>query len=280
MIASAPVSASISLLIATYNWPQALAAVLRSVRAQRTLPFEVLVADDGSRSDTRELIAREAATFPVPLVHVWHEDTGFRLAAIRNRAIARARGDYVIQIDGDIVLHPKFVAAHATFASRGRWVQGSRCLLDEALTQRVLNGDPLRLSPLLPGIGHRQNALYLPWLSRLVRGPSDGMRRIRGAHMAFWREDLLHVNGYDEEIEGWGREDSELATRLLNAGLVRRNLKFAAVCYHLWHRQANVDSVERNHDILLRTLRERRTRCGRGIDQYLSPSAPASSRPA
>jgi predicted glycosyltransferase involved in capsule biosynthesis len=118
----------------------------------------------------------------------------------------------------------------------------------------------------------RQNALYAPWLTAVVRGPADGLKRIRGAHMAFWRDDLLRVNGYDESIEGWGREDSELATRLINAGLVRRNLKFSAVCYHLWHKQASADAVERNHEVFLRTLRERRTRCERGVDQYLSSS--------
>ena len=269
-------SPPVSLVIATYNWPSALAVVLRSVRAQRTLPDEVVIADDGSRDETRELVAREAATFPVPLVHVWHADTGFRLAAIRNRAIAQARGDYVVQIDGDIVLHPKFVAAHAAFAARGTWVQGSRCLISQATTQRMLRGEPVRLSPVLRGLGHRQNALYLPFLSRLVRGPTDGLRRVRGAHMAFWRDDLLRANGYDEHIEGWGREDSELATRLLNAGVTRRNVKFAAICYHLWHQQANVDSIGRNHEILLRTVRDGRTRCERGIDQYLPPSAQVS----
>ena len=104
-VASMPPNApTISLLIATYNWPQALACVLASVRAQRVAPLEVVIADDGSRDDTRRLIEREAQHFPVPIVHVWHEDTGFRLAAIRNKAIAQARGEYLVQIDGDIVL--------------------------------------------------------------------------------------------------------------------------------------------------------------------------------
>ncbi|MCZ8205200.1 MAG: glycosyltransferase family 2 protein [Gemmatimonas sp.] len=213
-------SPSISLIIATYNWPQALAVVLRSVRAQQVWPTEVLIADDGSRSDTRALIDRERAGLPVPLVHVWHEDAGFRLAAIRNKAIAQARGDYIVQIDGDVVLHPRFIQAHAAYA----------------------------------------------------RGERGAERRVRGCHMAFWRDDLRRVKGYDEAMEGWGREDSELAARLSNAGVVRRNLKFAAVCYHLWHRSASTESVARNHDRFLRTVRERRTWCDHGLDQYLSPA--------
>jgi glycosyltransferase involved in cell wall biosynthesis len=263
---------AISLIIATFNWPRALALVLESVRAQRTMPYEVIIADDGSREETRELIDRERRRLPVPLVHVWHEDTGFRLAAIRNKAIATARGDYVVQIDGDIVLHRAFVGAHAAFARRGSWVQGSRALIDQRVTERMLAGEPIAPSPWLPGLTHRQNALHIPWLAGMVHGPTDGTRRVRGAHMAFWRDDLLRVNGYDEAIEGWGREDSELATRLVNAGVSRRNLKFAAVCYHLWHKQASFDAIERNHAIFLRTVREQRTRCEQGIDQYLTPA--------
>ena len=263
----------ISLLVATYNWPRALELVLDSVRGQGMLPFEVVIADDGSRDETRTLIDRVRAALPVPLVHVWHEDTGFRLAAIRNRAIAQTRGDYIVQIDGDIVLHPRFIEAHTAFARRGSWVQGSRALIERPTTERLLAGERLRLWPFTPALNTRQNALYAPWLTSLVKGPTDGMTRIRGAHMAFWRDDLLRVNGYDEAIEGWGREDSELATRLIHSGVVRRNLKFSAVCYHLWHTQASFDAVDRNHEVLLRTVRERRTRCDRGVDQYLS-SAP------
>lgn len=261
----------ISLIVATYNWPRALALVLDSVRAQRTRPFEVLIADDGSREETRALVDAVRVTFPVPLVHVWHEDTGFRLAAIRNKAIAEARGDYIVQIDGDIVLHPAFIAAHAGFARRGSWVQGSRALIGRPTTERLLEGDTIRLSPCTPHLSSRQNAIYAPLLTRLAQGAGDRVDRVRGAHMAFWRDDLVRVNGYDETIEGWGREDSELAVRLVNAGVRRRNLKFSAICYHLWHTQANADALERNHAVLLRTMRERRTRCERGVDQYLSP---------
>lgn len=260
---------TISLVIATYNWPQALALVLASVRAQRVLPLEVVIADDGSRDDTRRLIEREAQQFPVPIVHVWHEDTGFRLAAIRNKAIAKARGEYVVQIDGDIVLHSEFIAGHLRFAQRGSYVQGSRALLSPDMTTRLFAATDVSLSWYSPGITHRANAMYAPWLSRFVRGPAGALHRTRGCHMAFWRDDLIRVNGYDEQIEGWGREDSELALRLINAGVVRRNLKFSSVAFHLWHRTANQDAVARNHERFERAQREKLTRAERGLDQYL-----------
>src|ERR1039457_4576134 len=93
-----------SLIIATYNWKEALALVLATVRAQTVLPGEVVIADDGSRDDTREFLAREAATFPVPLRHLWQEDDGFRKGRILNEAMARANGEYLIAIDGDVMI--------------------------------------------------------------------------------------------------------------------------------------------------------------------------------
>lgn len=264
--------ASISLIVSTYNRPDALDLVLKSVRSQLRLPLEVLVADDGSGADTAALVEQHSESFPVPLVHVWHEDSGFRLSAIRNKAIAAASGQYIVQIDGDIVLHHHFIRAHAEFAMRGTWVQGSRALLSRELTESLLRSGVHRVSPLARGVSGRINALYIPGLSRLVSGPRDASRRVRGAHMAFWRDDLVLVNGYNEDIEGWGREDSEIATRLLNAGILRRNIKFSAVAYHLWHKPASGGDLTANDELLRKTRELRLIRTSAGLDRHLKPA--------
>ena len=274
------VASGTSLVIATYNWPEALAAVLATVRRQWELPDEVVIADDGSRAETGALIASTGASFPVPLRHVWHEDTGFRLGAIRNRAMAAAHGPYIIQLDGDMLLHPGFVRGHKRFARRGSYVQGSRAMLGQGATRRALaSNDPARgLSvPFFTDVRNRVNAVYAPFLARFVRGPADPLTRTRGANMAFWRDDVIRVNGYDEELEGWGREDSEFVARLMNAGVYRRNLKFAAVAWHLEHATRPQDTVERNHALFERTVRDHRVRCERGIDQYLPRHAAAGN---
>jgi glycosyltransferase involved in cell wall biosynthesis len=275
-----PAAPSVSLVIATYNWVEALALVLATVRAQRDLPEEVVIADDGSRPETGELVAREAASFPVPLRHIWHEDTGFRLATIRNKAMAAARADYIVQLDGDLLLHPAFIESHRRFAQRGWYVQGGRVMLDESATRRCFAAGRLAVGALSPGLRNRVNAIHAPWLAPwlapFVRGSTDPVRRTRGCNLAFWRDDIIRVNGYDETIEGWGREDSELVARLLNAGVRRRNLKFAAVAWHLHHAGRPTESFERNHAIYERTVRERRVRCDLGISQYLDvPVAPS-----
>ncbi len=100
----------VSLLISTYNWERALDLVLIALRAQTVMPDEVLIADDGSTEATRAIVEHHRAQLPIPLVHVWQEDDGFRKGEIINKAIAQATGDYVISIDGDMIMERHFIA--------------------------------------------------------------------------------------------------------------------------------------------------------------------------
>jgi glycosyltransferase involved in cell wall biosynthesis len=259
-----------SLVVTTYNRPDALALVLRSVAAQLDPPDEVIVADDGSRDDTRRLVEAEAARFPVPLRHCWQEDQGFRAAAIRNKAFAMARGDYLVMIDGDVVLDPRFVRDHRRAARRGWFVQGSRAFLGEAATAAALREGRVAFGPLAPGLWNRKNAVHSPLLSRLASHRSRDVFRVRSANLACWREDVLRVNGFDEDFVGWGREDSEFVARLQHAGVRKLHLKFAGFGYHLHHPEASRQALPRNDEILERTLSTRAVRCRNGIDQHLA----------
>ena len=262
-------SAGASLIIATYNWKEALALVLATVRSQTMLPGEVLIADDGSREDTRELIAREAAAFPVPLRHCWQEDRGFRKGRILNEAMAQAAGAYLIAVDGDMLLHRDFVRSHARFARRGWYIQGSRMMLGERATARTLAAGRLAAGPLSRDVRNRVNGIHAPFLSVLSRGEQGPIFRTRGCNISFWRDDIVRVNGYNEDMEGWGREDTELVARLMNSGVRRRNLKFAAVSYHLHHRTRPTDADAANFELVLNVVRDRVTRCEHGIDRHM-----------
>ncbi|GLC27136.1 glycosyltransferase family 2 protein [Roseisolibacter agri] len=261
-----------SLLVSTYNWPAALALVLRSALAQRQRPTEVLVADDGSRDDTAALVASLVPRFAdagVPLVHVWHPDEGFRLSAIRNRALARATGDYVLMVDGDCVLHPGFVASHVAFARPGTFVQGSRVLVDQARSARALAAGDTRFGAFDRGLRNRHYALSLPLLSRLVPPNADPLRGTRGCNMAYWRADAVRVNGFNEQFVGWGREDSEFTARMLAAGLARRLLKFGGIVFHLWHDERARAALDGNHQLYEAIVRTGASRAAEGLDRYL-----------
>jgi glycosyltransferase involved in cell wall biosynthesis len=233
----------VTAIVATYNRPDALAAVLRGLDRQSIRDFEVIVADDGSTPATGALVRDQAAHFSVPLKHVWHEDRGFRLAEIRNRAILASEGSYCIFLDGDCVPRPRFIAAHRRLAQPGRFVAGNRVLLSQSLTSRILTagedigsrsfvewawlraqGDINRLAPLVT----------LP-LGPLRRLQGHSWRSARGGNLAIWKSDLLAVDGFDANFRGWGREDSDIILRLMRNGVQRKDGRFATGVIHLWH---------------------------------------------
>jgi len=259
----------ISLVVSTYNRPDALALVLRSALRQRLVPQEIVVADDGSGGETRAVVEEAASRAPFPVRHCWHEDRGFRLSEIRNRAIAQSRGDYLVMVDGDLVLEPSFLADHARASRPGRMVQGGRVLLSEAVTRDALARGRIEFGPFERGTRNRKNAVRSRWLSRLASHDARNVYRVRGANLAFWREDALRVNGFDEQFVGWGREDSEFVARMQHSGVRRLQLKFAAVAFHLWHPEASRALLPRNQEILERTLTDHATRCELGVARHL-----------
>jgi glycosyltransferase involved in cell wall biosynthesis len=271
----------VSLIITTYNWKEALAVVLASALAQTRLPEEIIVADDGSGDGTERVVAEFAARAPVPVIHCWQEDKGFRAAMCRNRAIARACGRYIILVDGDIVMESHFVEDHLAAARRGFFVQGGRVLLDERQTSSALAGDGVKCSLFAKGLGNRKNCFRSRLLCRIASGASRGLGGIKTCNLAFFREDALTVNGFDEDFVGWGREDSDFAARLLNSGLRRRTLRFAAVAMHLHHPVQSRDRLGRNDERLEETIRLGKVRCLNGIEQYLAEedrAVPAGNR--
>ncbi|HEY0199529.1 MAG TPA: glycosyltransferase family 2 protein [Rhodanobacter sp.] len=265
----------VSVAVITYNWPEALELVLKALARQATLPHEVIVTDDGSSPATRDLLERIAADYPVRLVHLWQPDDGARMSRARNRAIVAAQGDYVILLDGDMVCERHFLADHLVFARQGCFAQGSRVLTDAALTRRMLEHPAWMPGFFSWGIERRRHTLRLPWLARAYARPGTRRRGIKSCNMAFWREDLLRLNGFNEAMTGWGREDTELAARAFHAGLRRRDLRFSALAVHLFHRTRK-HVVGNPNDLILDDTRARQlVRCERGLDQHLGEFAQA-----
>ncbi|WP_353661217.1 glycosyltransferase family 2 protein [Hydrogenimonas sp. SS33] len=260
-----------SVIVTTYNWPEALLLTLNSLLRQSRLPDEVIVADDGSGETTAEVIEKFADQAPFPVIHARQEDEGFRLAMSRNRAIAKAESDYIIVIDGDLILHNAFVEDHLKNARPGRYLQGGRVLLGEKITKKLFEGtfDPKRLGPLSPDLKNRKNALHSRFLSRLFLAPNTALKGIKGCNFSLYKEDILTVNGFDNRFVGWGREDSEFVARLYKAGMQRQNLKFAAVAFHLYHPENARAALPQNDRRLQRTLEGGNFRCEDGIERFL-----------
>lgn len=268
----------IALIVTTYNRPDALAAVLEGCLAQTDADFEVIVADDGSTQETAERIARYAARAPFAIRHIWHEDLGFRAAAIRNRALAATKADYIVFIDGDCVPPPYFIAAHRRLAETGWFLSGNRLLLTRAFSEHVLREKlPIQqwrlydwLRARLRGqIGRLLPLLRLPlpgWLRKLLPQRWQGAKT---CNLSAWRKDLLRVNGLDESYTGWGLEDSDLVIRLIRAGIYNKSARFSAPVFHLWHPENDRSQLLENRRRLHEALHATHIRATKGADQYL-----------
>ncbi|HEY0504756.1 MAG TPA: glycosyltransferase family 2 protein [Lysobacter sp.] len=264
-----------SVVVTTYNWPQALELALHALARQDVLPLEVVVADDGSREDTRAMLERMALDYPVPLRHSWVEDKGFRVSLARNRAIAATSGDYVLLLDGDMVPHRKFVADHLWAARRGSFVQGMRVLTDEVGRDRLLSHDTDALGFFDRGLTRRRHTLRVPALAALSLRATEGQSggAIKTCNQGWWREDLVALNGFDERFEGWGREDRDLAERAFHAGLKRRSLRFAGLATHLYHPERHEEGASPNDGLLAETRATGRVRSPLGLDRHLAQFA-------
>lgn len=257
-----------SLVIATYNWTEALELVLLSVLKQSILPNEILIADDGSTKETKEVIEKYTKQFQSGIKHIWQEDNGFQKTIILNKTITQAKGDYIIQIDGDIVLHQHFIADHIQAAKTGSFIQGSRVFLNKKTTQQAILKSNNNFSIFTSGISNRYNALHSPVLSKLFSSKNNSLKGTRGCNFSFWKQDLIIANGYNEDMVGWGKEDTELSVRLMNNGLIKHKLKCLAVCFHLHHNISSREGLNINNTILAETISSKKTSCTNGINKY------------
>jgi glycosyltransferase involved in cell wall biosynthesis len=274
----------ISVVVATYNRPDTLDAVLRSLAHQSDSNFEVLVADDGSGPETAAVAANWQGRVGRRLTHVWQPDQGFRLAEIRNRALLIATGDYCIFLDGDCLARPRFIAAHRSLAERGWFVTGNRVLLSRDLTQAILRDQrqaerwsvPYWLAQRLTGRINRIAPLVSLPLGPLRKLRSQAWRGARACNLGVWRADLVAVDGFDGAFSGWGREDSDLFVRLMRAGVRRKDGRAATGVAHLWHPEPDRSALPDNERRLVDALAGGRIQAAQGMsalrDQRKTPT--------
>lgn len=273
----------ISVVVTTYNRPDALRLVLAGLARQQlnrliASDIEVIVADDGSRPETAEMVQNLQPDFPFALTHLWQEDIGFRAATSRNKATATAQGQYIIFLDGDCVPSAHFLERHWQLAEPGWFVPGNRILLSEAFTRQVLapKGGPDILSWGNPEWAKAAAAAHCNKshpLRYLPLGPLRKLRArkwqlVRTCNLAVWRQDLLSVNGLDETFNGWGHEDADLGVRLIRSGVLVKDGRFAVPVFHLWHKENDRSREAENRRRLEAILASDRIQAELGLSQY------------
>ena len=271
----------ISAVFSTYNEPTWLEKAIWGYSVQDYDEFDLVIADDGSRDDTRQTIHRLRNETGLEIRHVWHEDAGFQKCRILNKATVEAPSEYLVFSDGDCIPRRDFLSTHARLARPGRFLSGGTFRLSHAVSQAVTKQDILSGRVFDPSwlrsMGQPWNRRFLklaagpPWFNVLDRLTTTNASW-NGHNASGFKSDILAVNGFNEDM-GWGGEDRELGDRLRNAGLRPLQVRNRAICVHLEHERGYVDAevYKRNQAVRRDTRRNRRTWTEHGI----TPGPPA-----
>jgi len=269
-----------SLFITTYEMPRHLQLVLEGVARQTTKDFELWICDDGSAPLSREIVESFQKRVSFPVRYIWQEHQGFRKCRILNQALRQAQGDTCIFLDGDCIPHPRYVEDHLREQEPGRFLAGRRVelgprfsayLTSERVARGCLDRVSLRFlwSVLTRDSDYLNRMVRIPWQRVRHRFKLDQVVDLKGCNYSVSRKDLEAINGFDEEYEGYGREDTDVELRLQNLGLRIKSLKGLALQYHLWHPRR--DFTPTNDGRLEELKRSGRTVCRQGLKEMHLP---------
>jgi len=273
----------ITIIVPTYNRPQALVLCLRSLAMQTMLPDEVMIADDGSGPETRETITRmtEELKDLFPIRHVWQEDIGFRKPKILNETVRKSTGDYLIFIDGDCMAHRQFVRSHIKFSAPNTILSGKRVDIGQDLTERLMQrGRPfVAIRTVLVWDALFGRVIRSRKVEEAIRIKNSMVRRalhrdritddgVWGCNFSLSKELFYAVNGCDEDFTDGSIEDNDIGIRVLNQGGKLRSVRNYAIIFHLWHKSSwsfQNDKYRHNLAIMQRRIMNKEKQCRNGI---------------
>ncbi len=259
----------VGLLISTYNWPESLDLVLKSAILQTRFPDEILIADDGSKVETKQLIQQFQKKISIPIQHIWQEDLGFRKSKILNKAIAKTKSEYIIQIDGDCIMHKNFIEDHLKASQKGVYLYGSRVNILPDFVSYIIKNKQIEFNFFSKEIKNKSRSIHIPFFSKFYKSHNEISKKFRGCNVSYWRDDFIAVNGYNEDFEGWGREDSDLVIRMGNNGIKAKRLRYAGIVFHIYHKINSKEHLGLNDKLQNESISKKHLRTNNGIDQYL-----------
>lgn len=264
-----------AVILSTYNAPQRLEPTLIGYAAQHHKAFELIVADDGSTSETAGVIENVSRRYGLPIKHVWQPDDGFRKCRILNHAVLATSAQYLIFSDGDCIPRADFVEVHVRRARPERFLSGGYFKLTAETSGRIdaaaiISGqatDPRWLTANgTPNTSKLAKLQVQGWRADVMNALTPTRPTWNGHNASCWRSDLLRVNGYDERMAYWA-QDREFGERLVNAGVRGLQIRYSAVCVHIHHERPYKTPASRNINKRIRaeTRRDRATWTATGI---------------
>ena len=272
-----------SVIFTTYNHPKWLEKTLWGFSAQSFRDFEIIVADDGSADETRQVIESLRSQIGIPIQHLWQEDNGFQKCKILNKAIVASRGEYLIFTDGDCIPHPDFVKNHVELARENTMLSGGYFKLPLDVSRAITKQDILEGNATRPGWLLMHGVRFTPKIAKLISHPLlgailDALTITRatwnGHSSSTWKKHMLATNGFDERMQ-YGGQDREFGERLMNMGIKARQVRYRCSCAHLDHGRgyARPESIAKNRSIREFTRSQRITRTDYGIENTAPENA-------
>ncbi|WP_026713907.1 glycosyltransferase family 2 protein [Flavobacterium daejeonense] len=265
-----------SVIMSTYNAEAWLEKVLIGFSVQTEKDFEIIIADDGSGSATKELLDKLRKEITIPIVHVWHEDNGFQKSQILNKAIVASNSEYLIFTDGDCIPRKDFVEVHLNYREEGGFLSGGYFKLPMDISQLISKEDI-----------QEQRCFDINWLKenglkrsfKNIKFTAKGSLAVflnwitptkatwNGHNASGWKKDLVAINGFNQEMQ-YGGQDRELGERLFNYGLKSKQIRYSAICVHLDHKRGyvNEETWKKNYAIRENTRKNKVVRTPIGID--------------
>jgi glycosyltransferase involved in cell wall biosynthesis len=244
---------------------------------QQAKDFELIIADDGSRSDTKDVIDAFISRSPMNIRHIYQEDKGFRKCRVLNKALSQSKGDYIIVSDGDCIPRADFVATHLLQRNQGQYLSGGYCKLlletSRKISDELIANQQCFSLSWLKDNGFGINKTYLKLFqnstyAKVMNFLTPAACNLKGANASFWKKDAITINGFNEDM-AWGGEDREFGIRLQNIGIKAKHVRYNAVCLHLYHGRPYKDDavVQKNKAIRIASEKNKVIYTQNGIDK-------------
>lgn len=201
---------ALSVIVSVYNQERFVPTLLASLDGQDCRSdYEVIICDDGSGDATRDRVLQWQVETGRDVRYIWQPDLGFRVSRSRNNGIRCAQGDVLVFVDGDSWLRPSFLRQHwDAHRVSGRLVGGGCQTVDLPDTWST---DGATFLAAIPECQSTDLPARREWLdtTRPWMACTSGNLSVERAH-AQW---------FDEQFQGWGCEDRDLAYRAYCSGL-------------------------------------------------------------
>lgn len=268
---------SLSLIVVVYNKAENLKLIFAACARQSFQDFEIIIADDGSGPEIRNVIEEAKKQYHFPIQHLWHKDIAWRKNVMLNNAIRASCAEYLVFIDGDCIPHKDFLLDHWSHREEATVVGGRRVTMSERWSKKI--SSEIIASGQFEKVGVRE------WFDAILgraQSVEEGLRfkgsflqsifhqqdrQMLGCNFSISKKYLEAINGFDECYDGPGcGEDTDIEYRLSLIGVKSKTIRHQAILFHIHHpvTKTSEKSFER-----FRIVGEKNeARCEQGLDQH------------